>query len=442
MRHELRHELRQRRALAPVLADDDALLRGGHGAQEGDGLGVRIRVAERAADVDLAQGERRDGHVRRARAHAHEHDARPRGGGVHAHLHGALCARALEDDVEPVGLGEVREQLRGGGLCLGEDLVCGAGCWCGVGLGRAVDGAAGVGGGPLGGGGGRGGEAEDVVGKGVPPGELEALGVDVDGDDAAGAAVARECAGKEADGADAKDEDGLVGDGSELDAAGGVYEDGEGLREGGELEGDVVGERVEDVGGVVDACLERAVDVGEAGGRRAEAHVLAEVVAARLAEGAGAAADARLDGDALPDLEQVVGVAGDGGDDAGGLVAEDEGGAHGKVAVAAVGVVMQVGPAEAGGDDGDLGEAVRRGPEETVLELDVAGAVEHGGGGGDWGHFWACREAKVSPPAPFIMPPARPHPASPRSARSPAQARICDRDPRADLRTPLSAARR
>ncbi len=307
MRHELRHELRQRRALAPVLAHGDALLRGGHGAQEGDGLGVGVRVAERAADVDLAQGERRDGHVRRARAHADEHDARPRGSGVHAHLHGALCARALEDDVEPVGLGEVREQLRGGGLRLGEDLVCGGGCWCwcGGGLGRAVDGAAGVGGGCGGsGGGGRGGEAKDVVGKGVPPGELEALGVDVDGDDAAGAAVARECAGEEADGADAKDEDGLVGDGVELDAAGGVYEDGEGLCEGGELEGDVVGERVEDVGGVVDACLERAVDVGEAGGGRAEAHVLAEVVAARLAEGAGAAADARLDGDALPDLEE------------------------------------------------------------------------------------------------------------------------------------------
>jgi hypothetical protein len=99
---------------------------------------------------------------------------------------------------------------------------------------------------------------------------------------------------------------------------------------------------VEDVGGVVHAGLERAVAVGVAGGGRAEAHIPAEVVAPAVAESAGAATDARLDGDALADLE-ICDLVGDGGDDAGGLMAEDERGADGEVAVAAMRVVMHCG---------------------------------------------------------------------------------------------------
>ena len=59
--------------------------------------------------------------------------------------------------------------------------------------------------------------------------------------------------------------------------------------------------RVEDVGGVVHALLEGAVEVGEGLGGAREAHVLAEVVAALGAVAALAALDARLDRDALAD---------------------------------------------------------------------------------------------------------------------------------------------
>ena len=97
--------------------------------------------------------------------------------------------------------------------------------------------------------------------------------------------------------------------------------------------------RVEDVGGVVHALLEGAVCVGEGLCGTAEAHVLAEVVAALGAVGAVVAHDTCLDRDALAD-DEVLDTGANGGDDACSFVAEDEGRLDDEVAVAAVGVVV------------------------------------------------------------------------------------------------------
>lgn len=103
-----------------------------------------------------------------------------------------------------------------------------------------------------------------------------------------------------------------------------------------------------------DGVLEGALGVGKRFGRGAEGHGAADVVAAAGAEGAGGAGLADLEGDAVAWLEGGWrDAAADGGDDAGGFVAEGEGLAHEDVAVAVVRVVVQVGAAEAGGFDGD-----------------------------------------------------------------------------------------
>ena len=96
---------------------------------------------------------------------------------------------------------------------------------------------------------------------------------------------------------------------------------------------------MEDVCGVVHTLLESAVGVGEGLCAGAEAHVLAEVVAALCTEGAVVAHDAGLDRDALAGNE-VLDTGTDGGDDASGFMAEDEGRLDDKVAVASVGVVV------------------------------------------------------------------------------------------------------
>lgn len=93
--------------------------------------------------------------------------------------------------------------------------------------------------------------------------------------------------------------------------------------------------------GVVHALLEGAVEVRERLCAAREAHVLAEVVSALLAVAALPALDACLDRDALADVQAGLRGAGpERSDDAGGLVAEDEGCLEGKVAVAAVQVVV------------------------------------------------------------------------------------------------------
>lgn len=146
---------------------------------------------------------------------------------------------------------------------------------------------------------------------------MESGRVDIDGDDARSAFVFCECTCEETDGTYAKDHDGLwylFGWSTGVDeatATRGVDEDAERFCECGELEGDVIGDGMEDICGVVKVSLEGAVDVGEAGGRGAEAHVLAEVVtrlAVRVgrgteAEGTGTTEDACFDGDTLTDVE-------------------------------------------------------------------------------------------------------------------------------------------
>lgn len=86
---------------------------------------------------------------------------------------------------------------------------------------------------------------------------------------------------------------------------------------------------------------------------RAELHLRADVVAALFAEAALAAGEADFEGDSVADFEGCY-FGADGCDCASGFVAETHWRAHDEVAIAAVGVVVQVGAAEASGCDGDL----------------------------------------------------------------------------------------
>ena len=97
---------------------------------------------------------------------------------------------------------------------------------------------------------------------------------------------------------------------------------------------------MQDVGWVVKLGLQRAVDVGEAGRRTAEAHALAQIVPSLLAEGARTAVNARLDGDALPDLQGGYGARCNGGDDPGSLMSEYKRCPHSKIAISSMGVVV------------------------------------------------------------------------------------------------------
>lgn len=104
---------------------------------------------------------------------------------------------------------------------------------------------------------------------------------------------------------------------------------------------------------VVDALLQRALEVWEALAAAAEAQIFADVVAALVAASAGSARQADFESDLVADFE-VCDAGADGGDDAGALVAERQGLADEDVAIAVVGVVVQVAAAEAGGGNADL----------------------------------------------------------------------------------------
>lgn len=103
------------------------------------------------------------------------------------------------------------------------------------------------------------------------------------------------------------------------------------------LEGSHV--RMEDMGGVVHALLEGAVEVGEGLRATGEAHALAEVVSTLCAVVAVVAHDAGLNGDTLAG-DEVLHAWTDGGDDTGGFMAEDEGSLYGEVTVSAVEIVV------------------------------------------------------------------------------------------------------
>ena len=148
---------------------------------------------------------------------------------------------------------------------------------------------------------------------------------------------------------------------------------------------------MEDKCGVVHACAECSVEMRDNACRTGKAHTLAEVVSTALTHDAATAVDASLDGDALADAEMGDGRA-ECSDDTGCFVTKDERGTNSKVAVAAMGVVMEVGAAEAGGDDLDLGFVGTGRPDRAFLDADVAGCVEDGGGAGgegERGHFFA-----------------------------------------------------
>lgn len=192
-------------------------------------------------------------------------------------------------------------------------------------------------------------------------GKLETLLVNVDNDDLAGAKRTSDGSDEETNWTGTKDDDGL----SWLDVAlaGNVDTDGEGLHEGSLLERDVVGELDAKVFGE-DVVLGEGTVVWGGGGKL---HVDAEVVVSFLAALAETAGDSGLEGDTVTNLEVLDGWA-DLGDDAGGFVAEDHGGAEDKGADGAVGAVVDIGAADAGLLD---------------LDEDVGGVDE----GGDWAVF-------------------------------------------------------
>ena len=150
---------------------------------------------------------------------------------------------------------------------------------------------------------------------------------------------------------------------------------------------------MQEVCGVVHLRLERAIEVGEGLSRAAEAHLLAEVIPPLDTQLALAAVHAALDRDLHPHPQlgasfgESVGELGpEGGDDACGLVAEDEGRLEGKVAVAAVCEVVEVGAAEGGVCDLDGGLAGGRRPERAGLDAEVVGTVTNGCGRRGEGH--------------------------------------------------------
>ena len=269
-------------------------------------------------------------------------------GRTETYVDGCLDARfragALKDDIEAgCGLVEGRE---------GEDAVSGRpGAVHGVLVGQSVF----LGGSRRrivvwckGGGGG----IDDMVDEARTEGKVEAGGVDVDTNDVGRAEGAEEGAGEEADGASAEDEGRRAG--GEGGATRGVEDDGEGLGEGGLLEGDAWGEGMEPLARVVERGLEGAVEVGGRLGGGAEAHLGAEVVPALgavRARLAAAARDPALDRDVHPDVERRGRAGAEIGNDAGGFVAEAHRVLEGKGTVCTLRVVVHWGANDVRGTD-------------------------------------------------------------------------------------------
>lgn len=113
---------------------------------------------------------------------------------------------------------------------------------------------------------------------------------------------------------------------------------------------------------VVDPLLQRPLKMRERLGRAAEAHTLADVVPALLAERAVLTGQTDFERDAVAD-PQMAHLRANTGHDAGRLVAQRHGLAHEDVAVAVVREVVQVGAAEAGRLHGDLDFGGGRGRE-------------------------------------------------------------------------------
>lgn len=215
------------------------------------------------------------------------------------------------------------------------------------------------------------------VSEAVGHGKVEAVLLDVGNHDCLGASSSADGRGEEADCAGAEDEDSRV-----IREAGtvlGVHGHGEGLDEGAEVERHVGGEPavyvsccsrraaneqvkrgreeesllVTPLGRVVDALLQRALEVRKRLCRAAEAHAAADVVAAVVAVLACVARDADLESNAVT-RGQVLDSRADRYYSAAGLVAQRQGLLDNDVAVAVVVEVVQVGAAEASRLNSDL----------------------------------------------------------------------------------------
>lgn len=298
---------------------------------------VAAAVPEAALGRDLLQTQGHDGEGDVVAAHAALDVSAAVAHGVQARLDAGLGTARVDDDVGAAG--EARRELPDVGRVL-----LGGHALADVGVGRVE----------------RGGEVQ--------------LGLDdVDRHDRRGAEGARHGGAEQAHGPGAHDDDGLAGRDAGL--AHDVHGDGEGLDQRALLERHGVGQLVAEVGG-------RGPEAGQGavvGGRGGEAHLGAQVVVAAEAGGAAAAGVAGLEGDAVAGLEGRHGGAG-AHDGAGGLVAEDHGGAHDEVADAALLPVVHVGPADArvvhGHEDFVL---ALEGRDRAVDEGDIVGLVEDEG---------------------------------------------------------------
>lgn len=105
--------------------------------------------------------------------------------------------------------------------------------------------------------------------------------------------------------------------------------------------------------GVVDLLLQRALEVWETLATAPEPELFADVVTTFRAACTAAAGQADFESDSVACFEVCDGRA-DGRDDASGFVTEGEGFADEDIAVAVVGVVVQVAATEAGGGYPDL----------------------------------------------------------------------------------------
>lgn len=209
-------------------------------------------------------------------------------------------------------------------------------------------------------------------------GELAALLADLADDDVAAAAAGKDLDDGEADGATAEDEGGVaLAEGGDVD---GVPADGEGLDEGTDFEGDVVGE-------LLDSSVGDDGGLGQAAAPAAETDEAVAVAAVDETAGAGAAvtvvddglnadAVALLDvGDALADLLNNTGEFVAKGDGVG-LVGDGMRLAGLGDQVGTAEVLVEVGSADAAELRGNLDLAGRDGWDGDVVETDVLLAVE------------------------------------------------------------------
>ena len=159
--------------------------------------------------------------------------------------------------------------------------------------------------------------------------------------------------------------------GPDAAAPAGVDADRQGLQRRSGVERDVIGQFVAEVRGVCDVARQGAVE----GRRRHELHVLAQVVASRLAHGTASAGDSRLYGDAVSRL-QLRNFCANLLDDSRSLVPEDQRCLYDEVADASVLPVVDVRPADTDRPDADQDLSRARLGPGPVLDPQVSDSGE------------------------------------------------------------------